>query len=47
MSSVLPHYIAVLWTEISGSPQKMATLILSDNRMVLNYDDDYFNSGLP
>lgn len=45
--AVLPHYTAVVWTVISGTPEKMGTLVLSDERMVMTYDEDYLASGLP
>ena len=45
--AALPHYTAVVWTAIGGTPQKMGTLVLSDDRMVMTYDEDYLASGLP
>ena len=46
-TAALPHYTAVVWTAIGGTPQKMGTLVLSDERMVMTYDEDYLASDLP
>ena len=36
-----------MWTAIGAVPQKMGTLVLSDERMVMTYDEDYLASDLP
>lgn len=38
---------AVIWTRVSGLPQKMGDLVLSDEEAAFTYTRDYAASGLP
>lgn len=39
------HQHAVIWTRLSGTPQKMGDLVLSDERAAFTYTKDYLASG--
>jgi len=41
------HRHAVIWTRISGQPQKMGDLVLSDAQTSFTYNDDYLAGGGP
>lgn len=38
---------AVVWTRISGTPEKMGTLVLSEREATFTYTDAYLSSGQP
>ena len=39
------HQHAVIWTRLTGTPQKMGDLVLSDDRAAFTYTQDYLASG--
>jgi len=41
------HQHAVIWTGVSGLPQKMGDLVLSDEQAAFTYTQDYLAAGLP
>ena len=41
------HQHAVIWTQLSGTPEKMGDLVLSENQASFTYTKEYASSGLP
>ena len=41
------HQHAVIWTQLSGVPEKMGDLVLSENQASFTYTKEYASSGLP
>ena len=41
------HQHAVIWTRLSGVPEKMGDLVLSGNQASFTYTTNYISSGLP
>ena len=41
------HQHAVIWTRLSGAPEKMGDLVLSENQASFTYTKEYASSGLP
>ena len=41
------HQHAVIWTQLSGLPEKMGDLVLSENQASFTYTKEYASSGLP
>ncbi|MBI1424249.1 MAG: hypothetical protein GC149_12330 [Gammaproteobacteria bacterium] len=41
------HQHAVIWTRLTGLPQKMGDLVLTDDRASFTYTQDYLASGQP
>ena len=39
------HQHAVVWTRLTGIPQKMGDLVLSDDRAAFTYTQGYLASG--
>ena len=41
------HQHAVIWTQLSGVPEKMGDLVLSEDQAYFTYTKEYASSGLP
>ena len=41
------NYHAVIWTRISGNPEKMGDLVLSEAQISFTYNKDYLATGQP